>query len=47
VGIALFGLLMLGLALYLFSAIDRSSIYPPGMDPVDIFKEQIRAFWPD
>jgi uncharacterized RDD family membrane protein YckC len=47
VGIALFGLLMLGLALYLFSAIDRSSIYPPGMDPVDVFKEQIRAFWPD
>ncbi len=46
VAIALFGLLMLALVLYLFNAIDRSTIYPPGMDPVDIFSAQIREFWP-
>ena len=46
VGFALFGLLMLALTVYLFDSIDRSSIYPPGMDPIDIFSTQIREFWP-
>jgi uncharacterized RDD family membrane protein YckC len=46
VGVALFGLLMLALTAYLFNAIDRPSIYPPGMDPIDIFSTQIREFWP-
>ncbi|HET9083737.1 MAG TPA: RDD family protein [Candidatus Limnocylindrales bacterium] len=46
VGVALFGLLMLALTLFLFNAIDRSTIYPPGMDPIDIFSKQIREFWP-
>jgi uncharacterized RDD family membrane protein YckC len=46
VGVALFGLLMLALTVYLFNAIDRSSIYPQGVDPIDIFSKQIREFWP-
>ena len=46
VGIALFGLLMLALFVALFNTIDRSSIYPPGMDPFDVFARQFREFWP-
>jgi len=46
VGVAIFGLLMLGLLAALFSTIDRSSIYPPGMDPFDVFMQQFREFWP-
>jgi uncharacterized RDD family membrane protein YckC len=46
VGVALFGLLMLALFVALFSTIDRSSIYPPGMDPFDVFMQQFREFWP-
>lgn len=47
VGVAAFGLLMLGLALYLLSTLDRSLVYPPGEDPFDFFGQQIRVFWPD
>ena len=49
VAFGVFGLVMLALAasmLNLLSGIDRSSIYPPGMDPFDFLGQQIREFWP-
>jgi uncharacterized RDD family membrane protein YckC len=45
-GLVIFSLVMLALVVVLFQSIDRSAIYPPGMDPVEIFSAQIREFWP-
>jgi uncharacterized RDD family membrane protein YckC len=49
IAFVLFGLAMAALALSMLnvlSGIDRSTLYPPGMDPFDFFGRQIREFWP-